>query len=169
MKKEIYRKYIISDIDQILSIYNFHIENSFGNFEENTYLLDDFKKYLKIILDNQLPFIVCEVDESIVGFSFLTPFRNRSGYRFTFENSIYVKKDFMSKGIGYKLLKLLINESKKNKSIKNIIAIIGDKENKSSIKIHEKNGFILIGTIKNAGYKCGKWLDSIYMQKIINE
>ena len=105
--------------------------------------------------------------EGILGLAFLRQFRSKSGYRFTFENSIYVHPDFQNKGIGNLILKKLISLSKKNKKIKSIVAVIGDKKNISSVKLHKRNGFKMVGIIKKAGYKKNKWIDSIYMQKIL--
>ena len=103
----------------------------------------------------------------IIGFAFLQPFRSKSGYRFTFENSIYVHPKFINQGIGNILLKNLIKSSKKNNLIKSIIAVIGDSKNYNSIKIHYKNGFKKIGILKSVGFKKNKWIDSVYMQKIL--
>ena len=155
------------DLKPIMYIYNFHIENSFGIFEEHKFSIKQFSKLVDSILIYKLPFIVIEVNDKIAGFAFLKEYRNKSGYRFTYENSIYVHPSFMNKGIGSKLLKHLIKVSKKNKKIKNIIAVIGDSKNYSSIKIHSKNGFKKIGILKKIAIKKNKWLDSVYMQKTL--
>ena len=126
------------------------------------------KRYNKCIKLN-LPFVVYEINEIIIGFSYLSTFRDRSAYRFTYENSIYVKKNSEKKGIGFKLLSFLIKESKKNPGIKNIISVIGDKKNIASIQIHKKVGFSLVGIFKKVGYKKDKWLDVVLMQKRIHE
>ena len=146
-------------------IYNYHISNSLGNFEENIISLKLFKLKINEILNKRLPFIVCEIDKEIVGFAFLNEYRKKSGYKYSYENSIYVHHKFVNNGIGSILLKNLIKSAKKNKMIKNIIAVIGDSKNHSSIKIHLKNGFKKIGILKKVGYKKKKWIDSVYMQK----
>ena len=164
-----YRFFKKPDIDQVLEIYNFHIENSLSNFEEKPLSKDDFYQLSSKILDYNLPYIVCEDEEKIIGFTYLNRFRNKSGYKFSFENSIYLKNDHIGKGIGNKLLEFLIKEAKKNKKIKTIIAVIGSENSIPSIKIHKRNGFKLIGTLKKIGFKKNKWLNAIYMQKILNE
>ncbi len=156
-----------SDIISVLNIYNFHIENSLGNFEEKKLTKVQFSKLLKSILSKKLPFIVIEKNKKIIGFAFLQEYRNKSGYRFTYENSIYIDSLNVNKGYGTKLLNHLIKLSKKNKKIKNIIAVIGDSKNYSSIISHQKNGFKKIGVLKKIGFKKNKWLDSIYMQKTL--
>ena len=165
MKNNLIRNINKKDIRKVLKIYNYHIENSLGNFEEKKISLREFNKLVSSILSKKIPFIVSEMNREITGFAFLNEYRSKSGYRFTFENSIYINPKYINKGLGNMLLKNLIKLSKKNKIIKNIIAVIGDSKNKSSITIHLKNGFKKIGTLKKIGFKKNKWIDSVYMQK----
>ena len=158
-----------SDIKSVLEIYNFHINYGFANFDEKPFLYNDFFDLCQNITNAKLPFIVCNINKKIVGFAYLNNFRNKSGYRYSFENSIYVDNEFTKKGIGSNLLEKLIKVSSKNSKIKNIIAVIGGKNPEASIRIHKKNGFVIIGTLKNIGFKKKEWLDAIYMQKILNE
>tara|TARA_Y100001970_G_scaffold293501_1_gene440790 strand:- start:4455 stop:5108 length:654 start_codon:yes stop_codon:yes gene_type:complete len=157
------------DIDQVLKIYNFYINNGFGNFEEEALSLKHFLILYEDILKMNLPFLVAEQNQKIIGFTYLNWFRKKSGYRFAFENSIYVDNNFSGKGIGSELLQTLLTESEKNSKIKTIIAVISSYNSNASIQIHKKNGFSMIGTLKKVGIKKEKWLDAIYMQKILNE
>ena len=154
------------DIKDVLAIYNYHIINGLSNFEEEPHTYENFKNILDEIKRQELPCIVCLKENKLIGFSYLTKFRNKSGYRFSFENSVYIHQDYVGMGMGNKILIELVKLSKKNKNIKTIIAVIGN-NSKASIKIHEKNGFNLIGTIKKVGFKKNQWLDAIYMQKIL--
>jgi len=158
-----------SDIETVLEIYNFHISNGFANFEEKPFLYNDFFDLCQDITNSKLPFIICSFDKKIIGFAYLNKFRNKSGYKYSFENSIYLDNNYAGKGIGSRLLEELINISSKNLKIRNIIAVIGGKNPESSIQIHKKNGFVIIGTLKNIGFKKKEWLDAIYMQKMLNE
>ena len=164
-----FRKFTFEDIGNILQIYNFHILNGLANFEENPLTYDDFFKLSESIININLPFIVCEDNTNILGFAYLNKFRNKSGYKFSFENSIYVHQNHLSKGIGSKLLKQLILSSIEKPQIKSIVAVIGGDDAKASIKIHPKNGFRIVGKLKNIGFKKNQWLDVIYMQLEINE
>ena len=157
------------DILQIMEIYNFHVENGLANFEENSLSHKEFIKLFNHINNSNLPFLVAKKDNNVIGFTYLNQFRNKSGYKFSYENSIYVDINYTGQGIGYNLLKELIKVSLLDHKIKNIIAVIGSYDSEASIKIHTKNGFEMIGTIKKVGYKQGKWLDTIYMQRILNE
>ena len=155
------------DVKQTLYIYNYYIENSFSNFEESKISIYKFNLLIKKTLTNKLPFLVIAINKKILRLAYLSNYRNKSGYKFAFENSIYIHPEFQGKGLGAKLLKKLIQISKTNKKIKNIIAIIGDSENIASIKLHKKTGFNHIGVIKKVGFKKNKWIDSIIMQKKI--
>ena len=154
-----------NEISKALNIYNYFIENSYSNFEEKKLSKSTFNSLLKKIKKNKLPFILAIVDNEVIGLAFVNKFREKSGYRFSYEHSIYVESNFINKGYGNKILKELIKICKKIGKIKNLIAVIGGADNFASIKIHKKNGFHYIGTIKKAGFKKNKWVDSIYMQK----
>ena len=153
------------EISKALEIYNFFIENSFSNFEEKKLSKLVFDLLLKGIKKNKLPFILAIKNKEVIGLAFVNKFREKSGYRFTYEHSIYINPKFVNNGYGNKILKELIVICRKNKKIKNLIAVIGGLNNFASVKIHKNNGFHYIGTIKKAGYKKNKWVDSIYMQK----
>ncbi len=148
-----------------LKTYNYYISNSFTNFEEKRLSINSFKLLYKKCKLNKLPFIIAIKKDQIIGLAFVNKFREKSGYRFTYEHSIYVNKKFTNNGYGSLILKELINNCKINKNIKNLIAVIGGSDNIGSIKIHKKNGFKYIGTLKRIGFKKNKWIDSIYMQK----
>lgn len=160
------RKFKVDDIKDILEIYNHHIVTGLSNFEEKPILFKNFKTFCNSIIKEKLPFIIGTKNKKIVGFSYLTNFRNKSGYRFSFENSVYIHQDYTGMGIGNILLSELIKQSKKNNKIKTIVAVIGS-SSIASIKIHKKNNFKHIGTLKKIGFKKNKWLDVIYMQKIL--
>ena len=161
------RKIRKKDMVEALFIYNYFIENSFSNFEENQLSLKKFQNQYEKINKKKLPFLIAEYEKIIVGIAYLNNYRFKSGYKYSFENSIYVHHHYINQGIGSQLLKKLIFESKKNKNIKNIIAVIGDSSNKISINVHKKNGFRKIGILKKIGYKKRKWIDSVYMQLML--
>ena len=157
------------DILQIMEIYNFHVENGLANFEENSLSHEEFIKLFNHINNSNLPFLVAKKDNKIIGFIYLNKFRAKSGYKHTFENSIYIDSKYQGMGIGNDLLSELLEASKKNPNIKNIIAVIGSFDSEASIRIHKKNGFQTIGILKKVGFKKDKWIDAIYMQKVLDE
>ena len=139
--------------------------NSYSNFEEKKLTFNEFYKNYKNIINNKLPYLVALSEKKVVGLAYLNKFREKSGYRFAFENTIYIHEKYTKQGIGYTLLKELINVSKNNKNIKLIVAVIGSIDSKGSLKIHEKLGFKKTGVLKKIGFKNNKWIDSIFLQK----
>ena len=146
-------------------IYNYYILNSYANFEEKKINFKDFTLNCKKITQKKLPFLVALIDDKVVGIAYLNQFREKSGYRFAFENTIYIHDKYLNQGIGLKLLKELIFVSKKNKNVKKIVAVIAGVDSVSSIKIHKKLGFKKVGILKKIGFKNKKWIDSIILQK----
>ena len=153
------------DLRSALKIYNYYITNSYSNFEEKKLTFKDFYKNYKNIIDKKLPYLVALCNQKVVGIAYLNQFREKSGYRFAFENTIYIHNNYIKQGIGSKLLKALIDLSKKNKKIKLIVAVIGSIDSQSSIKIHQKLGFKNVGKLTKVGFKKNKWIDSILFQK----
>ena len=146
-------------------IYNYYIINSYSNFEEKKLTFNQFHENYKNIIKKKLPYLIALCEKKVVGLAYLNRFREKSGYRFAFENTIYIHDKHTRQGIGYKLLKELLYVSKNNKNIKLIIAVIGSIDNKGSLKLHEKLGFKKTGVLKKIGYKNNKWIDSIFLQK----
>ncbi|MFL2510011.1 MAG: N-acetyltransferase family protein, partial [Alphaproteobacteria bacterium] len=144
-------KVIKEDILQILEIYNYYINFGLANFEEEEMSYDEFFELYSSIIKLDLPFLVAKKDNKIIGFVYLNKFRAKSGYKHTFENSIYIDNKYQGMGIGNDLLGELLEASKKNPNIKNIIAVIGSFDSESSIRIHKKNGFQTIGILKKVG------------------
>ena len=153
------------NLKDALKIYNYYVVHSFSNFEEKKVSLNDFADNYRKITNKKLPYLAAMIDKDLVGIAYLNKFRDKSGYRFAFENTIYVHNNYLKKGIGSRLLKQLITLSKKNKEIKKIVAVIGSIDSVGSIKVHKKLGFKNCGRLKKIGFKKGKWIDSIIMQK----
>jgi L-amino acid N-acyltransferase YncA len=100
----------------------------------------------------------------VAGYSYAAPYRTRPAYRFTVENSVYVDHSLRRQGVGYLLLSALIARCAE-RECRQMIAVIGDSENMASIALHERLGFIRIGTLRAVGFKFGRWVDSVLMQR----
>ena len=92
------------------------------------------------------------------------PYRPRPAYRDTVENSIYIHPDFIGRGIGKRLLPALVAECE-IRDLRQMIAVVGDSANLASIRLHQRCGFQLTGTLRSVGYKHGRWLDSVLLQR----
>jgi len=159
------RQATINDMAKVLEIVNYEILNTTAIWD---YDVRTLSQQIEIFNEKQyknFPLIVAEKESKIVGFGTYGTFRQKIGYQFTVEHSVYVHKDFHGKGIGSTLLKELI-EIAKNQKLHTMIGVI-DSENHGSIAFHQKLGFETVGNIKQTGYKFNRWLDSVFMQILL--
>lgn len=111
-----------------------------------------------------LPYLVAEGDGEVVGYSYAGTFRPRSGYRYTIEDSVYVAEGLRGNGIGGALLRALISRCE-NGPWRQMIACIGDSANEASVALHRRLGFQLVGSLGSVGWKLGRWVDIVFMQR----
>ena len=111
-----------------------------------------------------LPYLVGELNGKVVGYAYASPFRTRSAYRYSLEDSIYVAPDACRAGIGLALLNELIARCDRL-GYRQLVAVIGDADNLASIRLHRKAGFVHAGVFHGIGYKLGRWIDSVLMQR----
>ena len=154
----------VGDMSAIQRIYANYVENSFASFEELPPSTEEMTGRREIILQKNHPYIVAEINGAVVGFAYATTFRPRSAYRHTVENSIYVDPEATGKGVGSMLMQDLINICGKM-GFRQMIAVIGDTENNASIGLHEKLGFVRAGVLRATGFKFGRWVNTVIMQR----
>ena len=159
------RPYKTEDTQAILDIINHNILHSTALYDYKIRSLEQQQKILEEKLDKNFPVIVAELDGKVIGFGMYSEFRFREAYKFTVEHSVYVNKDYNGKGIGKQLLQELISLARLQK-LHTMIAVI-DAENQGSVEFHEKFGFKTVGIIKESGFKFDHWLDSVFMQLIL--
>lgn len=157
-----------SDVAAIAEIYGYHVLNGLASFELLAPSADEMAKRRADVVGKKFPYLVAEVDGKVAGYAYASLFRTRPAYRHTVENSVYVHKDYNRRGIGKLLIAALIEACEKA-GCRQMIAVIGDSGNQSSIRLHESCGFEMIGTMKAVGFKFGRWVDSVYMQRRIGE
>ena len=113
------------------------------------------------------PYIVAEIDGVLAGYAYAGPYRTRPAYRFTVENSVYVAPDMHRRGVGRALLAALI-EAAEQRGFRQMIAVIGDSTKQAaSIGLHAAFGFRHVGILEHVGFKHGRWLDSVLMQRAL--
>lgn len=156
------------DVAEIRRIYAFAVENGTGSFEESAPSLEDMAARRQTVLDRGLPFLVAEYRDVVVGYAYAGPFRPRSAYRYTLEDSVYVAPEVRGLGIGRALLRELVARCTLL-GYKQMIAVIGDSANAASINSHLAAGYEHIGTLRHVGLKFGQWLDSVYMQRRLGD
>lgn len=159
------RKAELSDSYAICDIYNFYIQNSVVTFDENTMEVGQWEEKLQYLQKQKLPFIVAVSDSGeLLGFAYVAPWRQKSAYRTTVEDSIYLRPASTGKRIGTKLLEKLLIEAKAA-GVKEVVAVISDSGADSSVRLHEQFGFKKQGHLAKVGYKFDRWLGTILMQK----
>jgi phosphinothricin acetyltransferase len=114
------------------------------------------------------PYLVAELDGRVVGYSYASAYRTRPGYRYCVENSVYVSSGAQRSGAGKALLAALV-EACARAGYRQMVAVIGDSGNIASIRLHRALGFTFCGTIHGIGWKHGRWLDSVLMQKSLGD
>ena len=159
------RPYQTKDTQAILDIINHNILYSTALYDYAVRSYEQQKNLLEEKISKNFPVIVAELDGQVAGFGMYGEFRFREAYKFTVEHSVYVNQNFHGKGIGKALLQELIALAKKQK-LHTMIAVI-DAENQGSVAFHEQFGFKTVGIIKESGYKFNRWLDSVFMQLIL--
>jgi phosphinothricin acetyltransferase len=159
------RPYQIEDTNTILEIINYNILNSTALYDYQPRTLENQISIFQEKLAKGFPIIVAIENDIVVGFGYYSEFRFREAYRFTVEHSVYAHPKHIGKGIGKQILESLIDLAKAEK-LHTMIGVI-DSENKNSIAFHEKFGFKTAGYIKESGYKFDRWLDSVFMQKML--
>ncbi len=153
------------DMYQVCEIYNFYIKNSVVTFDEEVMVSAQWEDKLQYLNGLGLPFIVAETSNSeILGFAYVAPWRQKSAFKRTVEDSIYLRAAATGKRLGTKLLERLIEDSRAA-GVKEIVAVISDSGAESSIKLHEQFGFKTQGHLGKVGFKFGRWLGTVLMQK----
>jgi phosphinothricin acetyltransferase len=152
------------DLSAITDIYAHHVVSGTGTFDEVAPTLDEITDRYRALTESGWPYLVAESEGETVGFCYAGPFRFRTAYRFTVEDSVYVHPAMVGRGIGKSLLTGLI-DSAAALGFRRMISVIGNGTNPASIGLHRSCGFVESGRLKNVGYKHDQWLDVLLMQR----
>ena len=152
------------DMAAIRDIYSHHVLEGIASFEETPPDVAEMTRRRDVILEQGYPYRVCEADGVVKGYSYASSYRPRPAYRYTVENSVYVDVNALRLGIGRRLLEDLI-ERCTEMGFRQMIAVIGDSANDSSIELHVALGFKKAGVLASVGFKFGRWVDSVTMQR----
>jgi L-amino acid N-acyltransferase YncA len=157
-----------ADIPAITRIYAHAVLRGTATFELDPPDETEMTRRMKALLDGGFPYIVAENGGTLAGYAYAGPYRTRPAYRFTVEDSIYVDPGTHRRGLGRALLTRLIEEAER-RGFRQMIAVIGDSANAPSIEIHRVLGFRMVGNFENVGFKFGRWLDSVLMQRELGQ
>ncbi|EIM25292.1 GNAT family N-acetyltransferase [Microvirga lotononidis] len=153
-----------SDLEAVTAIYGHAVRHGTASFELDPPDRAEMARRRATILEGGYPYLVAEQDGAILGYAYAGAYRTRPAYRSTVEDSIYVAPSAQGQGIGRLLLAALIEECEA-RDFRLMVAVIGDEESKGSIGLHRSLGFEPVGILKGIGYKHGRWLSTVLMQR----
>jgi len=155
----------LQDIPSIREIYNYYVTNSTVTFDDKASTLAYWRKKYEAIRKAGMPFLVAESPSGqILGYTLVSPWSAKAGFRYTVENSIYLGPAATGRGLGRPLLEALL-EAAREAGIREVIAVIADQGAEASVAMHAKLGFKEVGRMGKVGFKFGRWLGTITMQK----
>ncbi|MBY0362848.1 MAG: GNAT family N-acetyltransferase [Phreatobacter sp.] len=153
-----------ADIPAITAIYGPNVAEGIASFEYEVPDAAEMARRQAAVLAAGYPYLVATIDGEVVGYAYASAYRSRPGYRFACENSVYVAPAAKGRGVGKALLNRLIAECTEL-GYRQMIAVIGHLGNHGSIALHRTCGFTVVGVLPSIGWKHGRWIDSVLMQR----
>lgn len=157
-----------TDMPTVQAIYAEHVLTGIASFELEPPTLEELLRRRADVLSNALPYLVAELNGEVVGYGYATLYRPRPAYGNTVEDSVYVRDGMGGRGIGQALLAEVIERCIVN-GRRQMVAVIGNSENAGSIALHTRMGFRLVGVFESVGFKHGRWVDTVLMQRRLGE
>ncbi|HWQ11687.1 MAG TPA: GNAT family N-acetyltransferase [Roseiflexaceae bacterium] len=156
----------LEDIPAILAIYAREVLHGTASWELEPPDESEMGRRMAAVLAGGYPYLAAEVEGALAGYAYASAYRPRAGYRFVVEDSIYVAPAFRGRGVARALLAALIGACER-RGFRQMVAVIGDSRNEASIALHRALGFRHVGTLAAIGFKHGRWLDSVLMQRAL--
>lgn len=156
------------DLAAIRRIYAHHVETGLASFEERAPEPAEMTRRFQAIQQAGDAYLVASLDGRIAGYAYAAPYRPRPAYRFVREGSVYVAPEAQRRGVGSALLDALV-EACTEQGVRRLIAVIGDSDNQASIGLHRAHGFRQAGLLPSVGFKFGRWVDSVIMERPLGE
>lgn len=157
-----------ADMDAVATIYAHHVLHGLASFEIEPPDVTEMRRRRAEVVAKGLPYLIATDDNAVLGYAYASSYRPRAGYANTVENSVYVRPDTTRRQIGQRLLAALVDACEAC-GLRQMVAVVGDSANLASIRLHEKLGFRCVGMLTNVGYKHGRWLDSVLLQRELGE
>jgi phosphinothricin acetyltransferase len=167
MTPPLIRPAVTSDAEALAAIYGHNVLHGFGTFEEVPPSASEMDQRRLAVVEQGLPWLVAEDAGQVVGYAYAAPFRPRAAYRYTVEDSIYLAPEAVGRGLGRALLSAVLLACEAI-GLRQVVAVIGDSQNAASVGLHRALGFEPAGVGKSVGFKHGRWIDIVWMQKALN-
>lgn len=153
-----------ADLPTIQAIYAPEVLEGTATFELEPPDTAEIGARLAKVEAQRLPWLVAELNGAVAGYAYAAPYRDRPAYRFTVEDSVYVAGSARGHGLGRALLAAVLDGARAA-GMRQMVAVIGDTANEGSIRLHQACGFAHAGTLRDVGFKFGRWLDTVLMQR----
>lgn len=153
-----------ADLDVVQAIYAHHVRHGLASFEETPPDLLEMQRRYRAVSAAGLPYLVAVIAGKVRGYAYAGPYRTRPAYRFSLEDTVYVEPGFEGRGLGSALLGALVARCEEL-GYRRMVAVIGDSENHPSIRLHARLGFQKCGVIPSVGFKFGRWVDTVLMER----
>jgi phosphinothricin acetyltransferase len=154
------------DVAAIAAIYRHHVLHGLASFEEVPPEPDEIASRRREIVARGLPYLVAERSRRVLGYCYASPYRPRSAYRFTLEDSIYIDAVEVGRGVGKALLGSLLDRCAEL-GYRQMVAVVGGSDSWPSIRLHAALGFTQVGVLPAVGFKFGGWVDIVLMQRAL--
>lgn len=162
------RPAVTDDLDAIAGIYSHHVLTGVATFELAPPDSDEWKRRFDAVAEGELPFVTATVDGKVVGYGYCAPWKTRPAYHHTVEDSVYLAPGATGLGIGGRLLDALLSACAKA-GMRQVIAVIVDADGAASLALHRNRGFVDAGRLTAVGFKHGRWLDTLLLQRSLTE
>jgi L-amino acid N-acyltransferase YncA len=154
------------DLDSITGIFAHYVTGTVFTFEEEPPTAAQWGQRLLALTEGHLPFLVAETDGTVAGYAYVSPWRTKPAYRHTVEDSVYLAPGHRGKGLGRLLLDALLAACATT-GVRQVIAVIADSGDPASAALHRACGFTETGRLSGVGYKHGRWIDTVLLQRAV--
>lgn len=152
------------DLPAMQAIYAHHVLHGLASFEEEPPSVEEMRRRYDEVCARGLPWLAADFGGVLAGYGYCAPYRARAAYRYTLEDSVYVRDGSEGRGVGSAILDALIRRCEAL-GYRQLVAVIGDSGHAASINLHASFGFLRVGTLRSCGFKLGRWVDSVVMQR----
>ncbi|HZN80341.1 MAG TPA: GNAT family N-acetyltransferase [Mycobacterium sp.] len=161
------RRTVAGDLEDIDRIYAHHVQTGVATFELTAPDAAEWHRRLDAVIAAGLPFLTATRYGRVAGYAYCAPWKTRPAYRHTVEDSVYVAPDAVGCGIGGRLLDALLNDCTRA-GVREVIAVIVDADGAASLALHRNRGFVDAGRLTAVGFKHGRWLDTVLLQRSLS-
>ncbi|WP_432872965.1 N-acetyltransferase family protein [Microbispora rosea] len=166
LHEAVIRPAVPADLNAVAEIFTYYVSQTVITFEQTPPTVAEWRRRLDDLAGRGLPFLVADLDGDVAGYAYASPWRPKPAYRHTVEDSIYLAPGWTGRGLGSALLGALVDRCAQA-NLRQVIAVIADTGSDASTALHKRFGFTHVGRLTGVGYKHGRWIDTVLMQRTL--